>query len=98
MIIKINKRFELIGFLFIYCCFITVAYGQGQTEHFQSVANTGIHRPVQVDTAWITINGFDFPLDSADEIGVFDGELCVGAVKLEPNPQIGNFLFPATFA
>ena len=92
-----KKRFCLLALFVLYCCLITNGYGQGGLQHFAPVANTGITRPVQVDTAWYKLDGVTYTVESGDEIGLFDGDLCVGAVKVEPNPQIGNLLFPVTF-
>jgi len=55
------------------------AYGQGGLEHFTPVDNTGDARYMQVNKA--LINGS--MLVSGDEIAVFDGALCVGAVKVD---------------
>ncbi len=73
-------------------------FGQGAVTHFTPVANTGVTRPVQVETATIQIDGGgNTRLEEGDEIALFDGDLCVGAVRVEPNPQLADSLFPVTF-
>jgi len=47
----------------------------GETKHFSPVDNTGLNAPVVIQLA--EINGDT--IEVGDEIGLFDGELCVGA-------------------
>lgn len=99
-----NNNIPKIGLVSIAVAFTlftgTHLFGQSPVTHFQPVANTGITRPVQIDTAWISVNGVARTLNIGDEVGVFDGDLCVGAVKIELLPHYGlpNNRFPLTFA
>ncbi|MBC8180892.1 hypothetical protein H8E88_07190, partial [candidate division KSB1 bacterium] len=68
--------FKKISFLYSLCfilIFSTISYAQ--LTHFEPVTSTGNSDAVIIQGA--TINGD--PIVAGDEIGVFDGELCVGA-------------------
>ena len=62
--------------------FAEYGYAQSEPDHFQPVSNTGNNRYMRVNTA--ILNGVE--LTSGDEIGVFDGDLCAGAVKITAFP------------
>lgn len=49
----------------------------GEAMHFFPVAPTGDAQPIVIQAAVID----DLPLSYGDEIGIFDGSLCVGAAK-----------------
>ena len=50
-----------------------------EQQHFQPVTNTGLHSAIVVNNALID----GIPLEEGDEIAVFDGDLCVGAVVFQ---------------
>jgi len=58
--------------------FILTGHLYAQT-HFSPVADTGTYSAIVIENA--TINGAQ--IQAGDEIGVFDGSLCVGAVAFE---------------
>lgn len=59
--------------------FLLLAGSSSAQDHFAPVEGTGLPYAVVVQNA--TFNGS--PLGTGDEIGVFDGELCVGAAVLD---------------
>jgi len=63
-------------FLIIFNLSIKKINAQGQLVHFNPIPNTGITRPVQINASTIDGN----TLNAGDEIGLFDGALCVGAI------------------
>jgi hypothetical protein len=69
----------LFGFIFH-----GLALGQGNPVHFNPVANTGQTHPILVNAA--TIN--KVPLSVGDEIAVFDGQLCAGAIRVQTFPIV----------
>ena len=82
------NRMVLFGVLLVaQCLFFASAYAQS-LEHFDPVANTGVNRPVVVDTAMIGVDGGAAGLNAGDEIAVFDDTLCVGAGKLGSFPLV----------
>lgn len=82
------NRMVFFGILLIaHFLFWTSAYAQ-DLEHFDPVANTGVNRPVVVDTAMIGVNGAAVGLNAGDEVAVFDDTLCVGAGKLGSFPLV----------
>ena len=67
-----SDRFRTLLFI---CLFFGLGSLASAQVHFNPVADTGIHSAISIQSA--TINGVS--LQSGDEIGVFDGSLCVGA-------------------
>ncbi|MBZ0265100.1 T9SS type A sorting domain-containing protein [bacterium] len=57
---------------------IPATFSVGAASRFQAVIPTGVEYPVHV----IGAAGIDTPLEAGDAIGVFDGELCVGAASI----------------
>lgn len=61
--------------IILICMFVGYNYALSQ-EHFTPVENTGDYSSIVVESVMINTNGISY----GDEIGVFDGNLCVGAV------------------
>ncbi|MBN2029864.1 hypothetical protein JW824_06415 [bacterium] len=84
LIQKDKKILFIILITLLTVCFIELSFAQDELEYFSPVPDNGNYRWVQIDSA--TINGT--AIEVGDEIGIFDDNLCVGAIKFSSFPLI----------
>ncbi|MCI0495689.1 dockerin type I domain-containing protein, partial [candidate division KSB1 bacterium] len=86
------KYFYTLSFSFILVSiFLSVGTINAQTQHFQTCwEGKQPFSPMTIFVIEAKFNGID--LIANDEIGIFDGELCVGAASIKSTVSISNIL------